>query len=84
MIFVWFLCLAFREVFNLFDINGGGTIDADELDSALRTVDIQLEQNEIRDVLQVLDEDGKMVMIIDSCCRFTCSDTSSLDQPPFI
>ena len=42
----------------MFDINGGGTIDADELDSALKTVDIHLSTQEIHDVLQVIDEDG--------------------------
>lgn len=50
--------VAFREVFNLFDINGGGTIDADELDAALKTVDIHLSPQEIHDVLHVIDEDG--------------------------
>ena len=59
---VAYFALAFREVFNLFDINGGGTIDADELDSALKTVDIHLEQNEISDVLQVIDEDGETMI----------------------
>ena len=49
---------AFREVFNLFDINGGGTIDAVELDSALKSVDIKLARGEIEDVLHVIDEDG--------------------------
>ena len=53
-----FSTVAFREVFNLFDINGGGTIDADELDSALKTVDIHLSPQEIHDVLHVIDEDG--------------------------
>ena len=55
-----FLCVltAFREVFNLFDINGGGTIDAGELDSALQSVEVQLTHQEIHDVLQVIDEDG--------------------------
>jgi len=43
----------------LFDINGGGTIDADELDAALKTVDINLTHKEIQDVLHVIDEDGK-------------------------
>lgn len=59
MIFLstWF-STAFREVFNLFDINGGGTIDANELDSALKSVDIRLTRQEIVDVLQVMDEDG--------------------------
>lgn len=49
---------AFQEVFNLFDINGGGTIDATELDAALKTVDIHLSHTEIMDVLMVIDEDG--------------------------
>lgn len=53
-------------MFNLFDINGGGTIDADELDSALRTVDIHLNPQEIHDVLHVIDEDG-MKMYISGC-----------------
>ncbi len=45
-------------MFNLFDINGGGTIDAEELDAALKTVDVHLSYGEIKDVLQVIDEDG--------------------------
>ena len=45
-------------MFNLFDINGGGTIDADELDAALKAVEIHLTHQEIQDVLQVIDEDG--------------------------
>ena len=49
---------AFREVFGLFDVNGGGTIDAQELHSALCSVDINLSQHEIEDVLCVMDEDG--------------------------
>ena len=49
---------AFNEVFTLFDINGGGTIDASELDQALRSVDICLTIAELKDVLCVIDEDG--------------------------
>jgi calmodulin len=49
---------AFREVFGLFDMNGGGTIDAQELHSALDSVDIRLTKEEIEDVLCVMDEDG--------------------------
>ena len=49
---------AFREVFGLFDMNGGGTIDAQELHNALDSVDIHLTKEEIEDVLCVMDEDG--------------------------
>lgn len=49
---------AFREVFNLFDLNGGGTIDAEELEKALHSVDIKLTQEEVVELLAVIDDDG--------------------------
>ena len=49
---------AFREVFYLFDLNGGGTIDAEELEKALHSVDIKLTQKEVADLLAVIDDDG--------------------------
>merc|ERR1712113_290540 len=49
---------AFREVFDLFDSNGGGTIDAQELDEALQSADIHLTKEEISDVLNSMDKDG--------------------------
>lgn len=55
---LFFHVLAFREVFDIFDSNGGGTIDAEELDEALRTADIQLSKDEIDDVLTSMDKDG--------------------------
>ena len=45
-------------MFDIFDSNGGGTIDAEELDEALRTADIQLSKEEIDDVLTSMDKDG--------------------------
>ncbi|CAH3174940.1 unnamed protein product [Porites lobata] len=49
---------AFREVFDLFDSNGGGTIDAEELDLALKSVDIQLSPDDLAEVLVTMDKDG--------------------------
>lgn len=51
---------AFREVFELFDSNGGGTIDADELDQTLRSLEICLSHEEIKDVLKTIDVDGEI------------------------
>lgn len=51
--------LAFREVFDLFDSNGGGTIDAEELDLALKSVDIHLSPEDLQEVLCAMDKDGK-------------------------
>lgn len=55
--------LAFKEVFDLFDVNGGGAIDADDLDAAMRSVDIALTQEEITEVLRVIDSDGKDALL---------------------
>ncbi|XP_033113994.1 uncharacterized protein LOC117114435 [Anneissia japonica] len=49
---------AFREVFDLFDTNGGGSIDADELQAALASVEIHISHKEIEDVLSQIDDDG--------------------------
>ena len=49
-------------MFGLFDVNGGGTIDAQELHSALNSVDINLSHEEIEDVLCVMDEDGILAL----------------------
>ena len=49
---------AFKEAFDLFDSNGGGSIDAEELAEALNSVDIHLSVDEIKEVLQAIDKDG--------------------------
>lgn len=56
--YFFILSAAFQEVFNLFDSNGGGTIDADELQLVLGSVDIHLPAKDIRDVLEGIDKDG--------------------------
>ena len=45
-------------MFDLFDSNGGGTIDAEELDLALRSVGICLTEIDIVGVLDSMDKDG--------------------------
>merc|ERR1719402_231957 len=49
---------AFREVFELFDKNGGGTIDASELQKTLADVDINIDGADLNEVMLTLDGDG--------------------------
>lgn len=49
---------AFKEAFDLFDNNGGGTIDSAELKDTLDSVGIEIEQEDIEEVMMQLDEDG--------------------------
>jgi len=58
---------AFREVFDLFDTNGGGTIDAEELDVALKSVGIQLTQVNLHEVLSAMDKNGKLLLASLGC-----------------
>ena len=65
-------------MFDLFDSNGGGTIDADELDATLRSVDICLKADEIEEVLTVIDKDGKSMTITHILNSITLPSLSSL------
>ena len=51
--------IAFKEAFDLFDVNGGGVITADKLDAAMKSVDIALSAKEIETILNKIDADGK-------------------------
>ena len=54
-------------MFDLFDTNGGGTIDAEELDVALKSVGIQLTQVDLHDVLSAMDKNGKLLLASLGC-----------------
>ncbi|XP_070570804.1 EF-hand calcium-binding domain-containing protein 3-like [Ptychodera flava] len=80
---------AFREVFDLFDSNGGGSIDAEELEMALRSVDIHLSRDEIEDVMNNLDNDGngeidfeEFLTLMTNTERFLESFVESHEGPP--
>lgn len=49
---------AFREAFEIFDRNGGGSIDAAELLNTLQEYGIDLDEDEINDVMMTMDGDG--------------------------
>ena len=54
-------------MFDLFDTNGGGTIDAEELDEALKSVGIQLTQVNLHDVLSTMDKNGTLLLASLGC-----------------
>lgn len=49
---------AFRQVFDMVDKDGGGSIDAEELFNSMKDVDCNLTIDEITDILEELDRDG--------------------------
>jgi len=49
---------AFRQVFDMVDKDGGGSIDADELYQAMEGLEPSLKLNEITEIVEELDQDG--------------------------
>lgn len=49
---------AFKQVFDMVDKDGGGSIDADELYQAMRDLEPGLKLDEISEILDELDQDG--------------------------
>merc|ERR1712070_1047446 len=47
-----------REAFELFDIDGSGTIDAKELSTAMRALGFDDNKDEIRKMIEDIDKDG--------------------------
>merc|ERR1719228_2610510 len=49
---------AFQEAFAIFDKDGGGTIDAAELQKTLEECDIFVDGNDLVEILMTIDHDG--------------------------
>ncbi|XP_057307544.1 uncharacterized protein LOC130645543 [Hydractinia symbiolongicarpus] len=49
---------AFRQVFDLVDKDGGGSIDAEELYNSMKDLESNLNLDEVKEILEELDRDG--------------------------
>jgi len=49
---------AFRQVFDMVDKDGGGSIDAEELYNSMKDLESNLNLDEIKEILEELDRDG--------------------------
>merc|ERR1712070_1059193 len=54
-----------REAFELFDIDGSGTIDAKELGTAMRALGMDAKKEEIRKMIEDIDKDGSGTIDLD-------------------
>ena len=51
--------LAFRDIFHMFDMRGGGFIRSEDMDEALQLVNIKLTGEELAELFDSMDVDGK-------------------------
>merc|ERR1719502_224787 len=54
-----------KEAFELFDIDGSGTIDAKELGTAMRALGMDAKKEEIRKMIEDIDKDGSGTIDLD-------------------
>merc|ERR1712010_383166 len=54
-----------NEAFQLFDIDGSGTIDAKELGTAMRALGMDAKQEEIKKMIEDIDKDGSGTIDLD-------------------
>merc|ERR1711981_1380355 len=56
------------EAFQLFDIDGSGTIDAKELGTAMRALGMEASKDEVRKMIEDIDKDGSGTIDLDEFC----------------
>jgi calmodulin len=59
----------FREVFNLFDKDGSGTISASELGTVMRTLGQNPSETEVENMIREVDKDGNGEIDFEEFCK---------------
>merc|ERR1711998_616302 len=68
-----------REAFDLFDSDGGGTIDINELGTAMTALGFQPKKAEIKKMVDDLDKDGDGTIDFDEFIQLMCGKMSDKD-----
>jgi len=69
----------FREAFNLFDTDGGGSIDIEELGSCLRSLGQNLNEKELSDMIAEFDKENTGTITFDGFLDMLASHTADID-----
>lgn len=62
---------AFKEVFDVFDKNGGGTIDVDKLDRTLKSNGIRVPEQVLNEVVESTDKSNSQVKMRSTSRNFS-------------
>ncbi|XP_010548415.1 PREDICTED: calcium-binding protein CML19 [Tarenaya hassleriana] len=69
-----------REVFDLFDIDGSGTIDAAELSVAMRTLGFEINDEQINELMAEVDKDRSGAIDFDEFVQMMTTKLSERDS----
>ncbi len=69
MVMVVFILTECKEAFSLFDKNGDGTITCDELGTVMRSLGQNPSEQEIKDMINEVDIDGKQHTLSNLKCK---------------
>ena len=73
---------AFRQVFDMVDKDGGGSIDADELYGAMKDLEPSLKLREIREIIEELDRAGNGTIDFDEFLYMMTSMSMQVETHP--
>ncbi|KAF8354531.1 hypothetical protein PRIPAC_96154 [Pristionchus pacificus] len=59
----------YRQVFNMFDIDRSGAIGRDELQSAMKNLDLEITRDELDKIIDEVDQRGNHVIDFDEFCE---------------
>ena len=77
----------FREAFNLFDLDGGGSIDESELGTVMRSLGQNPPPEELQEMIAAVDTDGGGEIEFEEFCSLMCarsSPTKILPESPLL
>ncbi|EKX53121.1 hypothetical protein GUITHDRAFT_64687 [Guillardia theta CCMP2712] len=58
-----------KQIFDTYDQDGGGSIDAQELKEALAAADVEMSEEEVASLLEEYDEDGSGTISFEEFCQ---------------
>jgi calmodulin len=69
----------YKEVFSMFDRDGDGTVDADELGAVMGSLGVNPSDAEIQQMIEEVDTDGNGTIDFGEFCALMISKTASTD-----
>uniref|UniRef100_A0A7S4NY08 EF-hand domain-containing protein n=1 Tax=Guillardia theta TaxID=55529 RepID=A0A7S4NY08_GUITH len=73
-----------KQIFDTYDQDGGGSIDAQELKEALAAADVEMSEEEVASLLEEYDEDGSGTISFEEFCQMQGLSLTDTEREEFL
>eukprot|EP01060_Flectonema_neradi_P003689 TRINITY_DN1238_c1_g1_i1.p2 TRINITY_DN1238_c1_g1~~TRINITY_DN1238_c1_g1_i1.p2 ORF type:complete len:148 (+),score=36.08 TRINITY_DN1238_c1_g1_i1:57-500(+) len=70
-----------KEAFNLFDADGSGAVDLEEMSLAMKGLGFEIPKNELLEMVKAIDKDGNSLIEFDEFEKMVTEKMSQRDSP---